>query len=419
MLRKMAMTLGMMALTATASEGRELRVATWNLGWHMSKAMSADWVQKCSAPFQWNEKTGLWEPGTAGPSGWELKWGRDAKIAWDISVLPPCDVFQAFHDVVPVTATAYDKRDRQISSALDKAVQPDVIAFQEVSGKDAVLEVLPGGPAAWNVCSFTDYKVQRMAIAWKKELGEGSDCSPFDGLSLPNRPEKERPRPGLAVTIKINGEDWRFLTVHLKSSCVSPLEATAANPDRGKLDGGDTSCEILRDQVPALESWLESETGRFGHLVLLGDFNRNLWHEKSMTGNVRSDGSDPTTVLPSGVLVRNLLKEVDDVAPTSSEVSLLEETCPLNDATKKACADAEIENTAEAVKVLSKPENLGCRNPVGLDHILISSGLKSDGHGQKVPLGKMGRTLKASAEHPDPLLALSDHCPLVATLSAN
>ncbi len=138
MLRKMAMIFGMVALTATTSEGRELRVATWNLGWHMSKAMSANWVQKCSAPFQWNEKTGLWEPGTAGPSGWELKWGRDAKIAWDISVLPPCDVFQVFHDVVPVTTTAYDKRDRQISSVLDKAVQPDVIAFQEVSGEDAV-----------------------------------------------------------------------------------------------------------------------------------------------------------------------------------------------------------------------------------------------------------------------------------------
>ncbi len=52
MLRKMTMIFGLMALTVTASEGRELRVATWNLGWHMSTAMSADWVHKCSAPFQ-------------------------------------------------------------------------------------------------------------------------------------------------------------------------------------------------------------------------------------------------------------------------------------------------------------------------------------------------------------------------------
>lgn len=61
-------------------------------------------------------------------------------------------------------------------------------------------------------------------------------------------------------------------------------------------------------------------------------------------------------------------------------------------------------------------ENLGCRNPMELDHILLGSAFTSPG-GEKVSLGKMGRSFSAKAEHPDPLLSLSDHCPLKAAIT--
>ncbi|NKJ77818.1 hypothetical protein [Rhizobium leguminosarum] len=55
---------------------RELKVATWNLGWHLSKAEATTWIAKCSAPFQFNSVTRLWEPAESGTPGWELPWGR-------------------------------------------------------------------------------------------------------------------------------------------------------------------------------------------------------------------------------------------------------------------------------------------------------------------------------------------------------
>ncbi len=86
------------------AQARDLKVATWNLGWHLSQVEANEWIAKCGAPFQNNVASESWEPAESGMPGWELKWGRDAKIAWDISALPPCDVYRdtAFK-TVPVT----------------------------------------------------------------------------------------------------------------------------------------------------------------------------------------------------------------------------------------------------------------------------------------------------------------------------
>jgi hypothetical protein len=91
----------------------------------------------------------------------------------------------------------------------------------------------------------------------------------------------------------------------------------------------------------------------------------------------------------------------------------------VNAASQAACDTAENPVSKPEWKVaqgtLADKDNLGCRNPVGLDHILIGSGLSAP-DAVKVPLGKLGRTLPAGAQHPDPLLGLSDHCPLAATM---
>jgi hypothetical protein len=44
------------------------------------------------------------------------QWGRDAKIKWDISQRPPCDVYQANFQIVPATEAAYEKRSQKIRS---------------------------------------------------------------------------------------------------------------------------------------------------------------------------------------------------------------------------------------------------------------------------------------------------------------
>ncbi|WP_165928118.1 endonuclease/exonuclease/phosphatase family protein [Rhizobium sullae] len=393
-----------------------MKVATWNLGWHLSLAEAKVWIAKCSAPFQLNAATGLWEPAESGTPGWELTWGRDAPIAWNISVLPPCDVFKtpAF-DIVPVTEAAYVKRSGQLTTFIENKIAPDVIAFQEVSGEQAVRDVLPNDGADYLICPFTSHKVQRLAFAWKKELGQAVECEVEDALSLPFLAEKDRVRPGLALALNIDGKLTRFLNVHLKSSCVSPLDTP---PDALDGDAGDGDpCKVLQQQIVPLETWIEHKSVNTNRVVVLGDFNRNVWHETHETGKTRTDGSDPKSELPSTVKVRKLIDEVNDGAPDGSQLTLLDEACPINVASDNTCKRLKSAKISDDEKLLKRSENLGCRNPVGLDHILIGAGFSNPHPAEKVALGRQGRTLSASAEHPNPLLGLSDHCPLTAVLS--
>ena len=204
------------------------------------------------APFALDPASGFWKPAQSGTPGWELTWGRDAKIDWDISTWPPCNVYQSNFDTVPVTETAYDRRLGQIRSFVGEVIKPDIMAFQEVSGEQAIRNVLPNYGADYNVCSFTTHKVQRLAFAWKKELGPASICESENALSLPNVEVKDQVRPGLRLGLQVNGQDLQFLSVHLKSSCVSPLEGL-----KGALAGNSDACKLLQQQVVPLEAWID------------------------------------------------------------------------------------------------------------------------------------------------------------------
>lgn len=52
-----------------------------------------------------------------------------------------------------MTPKAMATRSRQISDIIAKSVQPDVIAFQEVSGTQAVIEALGEHASQYRVCS--------------------------------------------------------------------------------------------------------------------------------------------------------------------------------------------------------------------------------------------------------------------------
>ena len=133
-------TFGSIAAMAVCAHAAPLKVVTWNLGWHLSQAETRDWIAACSAPFALDN--GTWKPAASATAdtkpGWELPWGRNAPVQWDIGVLPPCDVYQANRAVVPVTEAAHATRVARIGSVLRDQLQADVIAFQEISGAAAV-----------------------------------------------------------------------------------------------------------------------------------------------------------------------------------------------------------------------------------------------------------------------------------------
>jgi len=224
----MRLLIALVALISVSipASARDITFVTWNLGWHMSLAEARSWIAACGQPFVWNEEEKLWKPAASPPPegakpGWELKWGRDAKIDWNITVMAPCDVYQANFRIVPVTEAAYEKRIAQIRSMISGVLDADVLVFQEVTGEQSVRELLPGNGAGYAFCAFASHAVQRLVIAWKASLGTGMECEVEDALSLPQNPDDKRPRPGLSVVLIIDGKRLRVMTVHLKSSCVS------------------------------------------------------------------------------------------------------------------------------------------------------------------------------------------------------
>ncbi|MFO1252780.1 MAG: endonuclease/exonuclease/phosphatase family protein [Inhella sp.] len=394
------------------AQAAPLKVATWNLGWHLDRELAAQWRTACAAPFKL--EGGRWKPAAAAGAdtqpGWKLPWGRNAPIDWDIGALPPCDTYQHNRQAVAVTPEQDEQRRERLRTVLAEKLDADVIAFQEVSGAAAVRELVG---EAYEVCSYEGHKVQRLAFAWKRKLGSGR-CELDWRLALPQRAMADQVRPGLALSLQTGGKTLRFLTVHLKSSCVSALDANnplfpaAAGEARGQLDGPNPHCQSLQEQVAPLEDWLERQSQGADGLVLLGDFNRNLGHEASEAAELPARSAGGSAAAPHGpeVKVRNLWRELNDGQPQA--LRLLSAECT----GLPACALAK-------TRLLDRQEygqlraTLGCRNPVGLDHIVVAGALKGDG-AHKLALGAAGETRPNAQGQVE--LGLSDHCPLVAEL---
>ncbi|WP_406622830.1 endonuclease/exonuclease/phosphatase family protein [Acidovorax sp. SDU_ACID1] len=402
-----------------------LRIATWNLGWHVASDEVPAWIAQCDKSYVKNRATKVWDlaaEGTPGAKrGWEITESRATLEGVDLSVMPPCSVYQtANRKGIAITPGAYAKRGQQLSQLLTREVRPDVIAFQEVSGTKAVVEALGAAASDYNVCSFDGkYKIQRLAFAWRKKFGDAAEaCREVHEVSLPEVLPKDQVRPAYTVTLTLNGKNVRFLTVHLKSSCVSPLDRNPRRLD----DESVAACAVLQQQVRPLEVAFEKLGQGVDHFVVLGDFNRNLAHELNQVSGaepVRSDqATDLTTPLATGVRTRNLLLEINDGQPVSSKAALLMPQCPGSAELEAACEISKTNiPTAEQQKLLSGKAGLGCRNPIGLDHILVSQSLATAvSSTSKIGIGVFGGSLPPTANRPDPLLAVSDHCPLVAEI---
>lgn len=93
---------------------------------------------------------------------------------------------------------------------------------------------------------------------------------------------------------------------------------------------------------------------------------------------------------------------------------------PGNEAMQALCTRSKTEAVArKELAPLASKDGLGCRNPVSLDQeFLVSDDLKSKVlEARKVAIGPFGRSLGPTDTKPDPLLAVSDHCPSLVTLS--
>ena len=424
------------ALAQTKQAGEStIRIASWNLGWHVAQAELPAWFAQCAKSYQ-RSPEGLWQLSKEPQAvvGWSVGESRARIEGVDLSVMPPCNVYQtARREGIAVTDGAWRKRNEQIAKTIQSQIQPDIIAFQEVSGVAAVREALGEWADQYQICSFDGrFKLQRLAFAWKKTFGPSVQaCATVDAIALAGASKTAQLRPGYTVTLRINQKTVRLLNLHLKSSCVSPADLKVDDSPSGKAtkksrkgtldDPSSEHCRALQQQIGPLEASIETLSKGVDYFIVLGDFNRNLWHEANEIAGaeaVRSDGSRDLTKPLGDLLTRNLFKEINDGEPAASKLTLIELQCAGDARLSAICKRAKTSAlTATEQKALTSQTGLGCRNAIGLDHFLVSDPLAPlvlDA--QKIPIGLFGQSRAASEFRSDPLLAISDHCPIVMTV---
>lgn len=183
---------------------------------------------------------------------------------------------------------------RRIVDALDA----DVIAFQEAENPKAaarifdparftiVMETRPGNPSGTCGGKHPEQQVIRQAIGFAIRKGIAFDRhADLTSLMLGN----PQLRSGVDITLRPRGQaPTRLLSVHLKSGCFSGAEAKA--------------CPVLRQQIPALESWIDAAANGPDRFAILGDWNRRL-------------------ALPGD----GVWREIDDSEPANADLRLADE----------------------------------------------------------------------------------------------
>lgn len=147
----------------------------------------------------------------------------------------------------------------------------DVIAFQEVESAAAAARVFP--PSAWAI------------VIEERPAGVQGGCRGLEGQQLRAQkvgfairrdvPFERHPdlselglgnsglRWGVDVTVG-RARPLRLLATHLKAGCNSGRAST------------DRDCDVLFEQLPVLERWIDARARENAAFAVLGDFNRRL-----------------------------------------------------------------------------------------------------------------------------------------------
>jgi len=211
---------GVVAPSAPAT----LKIATWNMEWFLTSATFNGLKGACT---------------------------RDDRAHRRNPRSIPCDVAATLErSATDLAAMA------QVAGMLNA----DLVAIEEVDGPAAASQVFRG----YQFCFTGGREVQNTGFAVRRGLPYR--CGP-DLMELSLGDELRR---GATLVLYPGGtRELHLLAVHLKSGCA-----------RGPLASRAHACERLARQAPALHAWVAAEQ-RAGHrYAVLGDFNRDLLHER-------------------------------------------------------------------------------------------------------------------------------------------
>lgn len=167
-----------------------------------------------------------------------------------------------------------------------KDLEADIIALQEVDGKDAAQQVF--NPGDYNFYFSSRNNPQRTGFAVRKGINVTQNPD-YDALNVSGGL-----RYGTDITVSTDTQKIRLLSVHLKSGCFTkPLDG---------LGSGRGACDKLSRQVPVLEDWIDTRASEGIAFAVMGDFNRRL--------NIAGD---------------DLWSEIDDGVPANADLTKVTE----------------------------------------------------------------------------------------------
>ncbi len=242
-----------LAVSAAAlpAPGR-LTLATWNMEWMMRPAVFDALAPGC--------------------------FGRGTRASGTERAIP-CDL-------VPKSRWSEDDIGRIRDFAATLAA--DVIALQEVDGRDVASVLFPGR----EFCFTGRRAVQNVGFAIRKGLRFRCNTD-LKALGLPENDV----RWGADLTLEPGTpREIRLLAVHLKASC-----------NRDPLTSKRADCRVLQRQVPVLEDWIDRRARAGAAFGVVGDFNRRFDRERAAARDA------------AGAIVA-IWPEIDDGEPSGADL---------------------------------------------------------------------------------------------------
>jgi endonuclease/exonuclease/phosphatase family metal-dependent hydrolase len=212
------------AVAVPVSAAERLTLATWNLEWMMRPEVFDSLMPTCF--------------------GSGTRAGGNARAI-------PCDL---------APKGRWSEADLERIRAFAAGMPADVIALQEIDGRDAAEALFPG----YSFCFTRRRGVQNVGFAIRPGIKYRCNRD-YQALGLPDNDV----RWGSDVTIEPGTpREFRLLAVHLKSAC-----------NRDPLTEARDDCRILQRQVPVLEEWIDRRALAGDAFGVVGDFNRRFDRE--------------------------------------------------------------------------------------------------------------------------------------------
>lgn len=156
--------------------------------------------------------------------------------------------------------------------SIAKKLNADVISVQEVEGPEALQQIWPKDEYDFYVNMNSPW-IQRTGFVVRK--ASGLKIGVLGDVYQLGAAFKDHARHGTELPLTVNGVTIKLLSVHLKSGCFDHALNSGYATKRDQANGVVT-CDVLKNQAPALEAWLDDSIQSGFSAIIIGDFNRRF-----------------------------------------------------------------------------------------------------------------------------------------------